>query len=43
MYGLPTLILFKDGLDVSGSKREGALPIKGVYDWLGDNGLHVGE
>ncbi len=25
VYGLPTLILFKDGQEIAGSKREGAI------------------
>ncbi len=31
MYGLPTLIVFKDGVEVAGSKREGAIT-KGLLE-----------
>lgn len=41
VYGLPTLMLFKDGADVQGSKREGAVPKQGVLDWLESNGLSI--
>eukprot|EP00892_Ulva_mutabilis_P008394 jgi/Ulvmu1/5927/UM026_0049.1 len=42
VYGLPTLILFKDGADVQGSKREGAIAKKGVLAWMESNGVTIG-
>lgn len=41
VYGLPTLILFKDGAAIEGSKREGAIALKGVQAWLESNGLAI--
>jgi thioredoxin 1 len=34
VYGLPTLILFKDGQEISGSKREGAVTKPLLLDYL---------
>lgn len=41
VYGLPTLILFKDGAAIEGSKREGAIAMKGLQEWLESNGLAI--
>lgn len=41
VYGLPTLMLFKDGADIAASKREGAIAMKGVQGWLESNGLTI--
>jgi hypothetical protein len=37
VYGLPALILFKEGKAVV--KREGAISKKLLVDWLKDNGV----
>jgi len=34
VYGLPTLLLFKDGKVIEGSKREGAIPKPKIVDYL---------
>jgi hypothetical protein len=39
VYGLPTLILFRDGEIVEGSKREGAIGKKGIINWMESNGV----
>ncbi len=39
VYGLPTLILFKDGAEVAGSKREGAVTKPMLLSYLKQHGL----
>jgi thioredoxin 1 len=39
VYGLPALILFKDGKEVAGSKREGAVSKAQIVAWLKVHGL----
>lgn len=39
IYGLPTLMLFRDGEPVEGSKREGAIGKKGIISWMESNGV----
>lgn len=39
VYGLPTLILFRDGKEVPGSKREGAVTKALLQEWLKKNGV----
>lgn len=39
MYGLPTLIVFKDGQEVAGSKREGAITKPLLEQYLAKNGI----
>ena len=34
VYGLPTIVIFKNGEPVEGSKREGAITIKQLEDYL---------
>ena len=34
VYGLPTIVIFKDGEVVEGSKREGAITKKQLEDYL---------
>lgn len=39
VYGLPTLMLFKDGEQVEGSHKEGALPKAKIIDYLNEFGV----
>lgn len=39
VYGLPSLLLFKDGEAVQGSKHEGAIAMPGIRNWLESNGV----
>ena len=39
VYGLPTIILFKDGKMVEGSKREGAINLPKLKEHLASYGL----
>ena len=39
VYGLPTLLVFKGGEAVEGSKREGAITKKGLTEYLGKHGV----
>ena len=39
VYGLPTLILFKNGEEVPGSKLEGAITKAKIISWLEKNGV----
>jgi thioredoxin 1 len=39
VYGLPALILFKDGKEVAGSKREGAVSKAQIVAWLKVHGV----
>ena len=39
VYGLPALILFKDGKEVPGSKREGAVSKAQIVAWLTQHGV----
>lgn len=39
VYGLPTLLLFKDGEFVDGSKKEGALSKDKLKDYLAEFGV----
>ena len=39
VYGLPALILIKDGKLVPGSKREGAISKALLLEWLKKNGV----
>lgn len=39
VYGLPTLILFKDGVEIPGSKWEGAITKAKIITWLEKNGV----
>jgi len=41
VYGLPTLILFRDGSEVQGSKREGAIAMPGILSWLASHDINV--
>lgn len=42
VYGLPTLIMFKDGEEVKGSKNEGAISYDKLKTWLNEHaGLTV--
>ena len=41
MYGLPTIVLFKDGEVVSGSKREGAINLPKLKDHLATHGVEA--
>lgn len=34
VYGLPTLIMFKDGVEVKGSKNEGAISYDKLKTWV---------
>ena len=38
VYGLPTLIMFKDGAEVKGSKNEGAITYDKLKVWLSTHG-----
>jgi len=38
VYGLPTLIMFKDGAEVAGSKNEGAISYDKLKVWLETHG-----
>eukprot|EP00195_Chlamydomonas_chlamydogama_P013741 CAMPEP_0202896018 /NCGR_PEP_ID=MMETSP1392-20130828/5106_1 /ASSEMBLY_ACC=CAM_ASM_000868 /TAXON_ID=225041 /ORGANISM="Chlamydomonas chlamydogama, Strain SAG 11-48b" /LENGTH=147 /DNA_ID=CAMNT_0049581233 /DNA_START=109 /DNA_END=552 /DNA_ORIENTATION=- len=39
VYGLPTLILFKDGVEITGSKREGAVTKAMLQAYLKQHGV----
>jgi thioredoxin 1 len=39
VYGLPTLMVFKDGQPVKGSKREGAINLAKLKDYLQSHGI----
>lgn len=39
VYGLPTLVLFRDGKEVEGSKREGAIAKAGIISWMEGHGV----
>lgn len=39
VYGLPTLLLFKDGAEVGGSKREGAITKALLQKYLAGHGI----
>lgn len=39
VYGLPALLLFKDGKEVVGSKREGAVSKAQIVAWLKQHGV----
>jgi thioredoxin 1 len=39
VYGLPTLIIFKDGEPIAGSHREGAIGKDKLFAYLKDNGF----
>ena len=39
VYGLPTLMLFKDGEKVEGSHNEGAIGKKSIAQYLEQNGV----
>ncbi len=39
VYGLPTLIVFKDGQELAGSKREGAITKPLLEQYLTKNGI----
>jgi len=41
VYGLPTIVLFKDGEVVSGSKREGAINLPKLKDHLAAHGVEA--
>ena len=41
VYGLPTIVLFKDGEVVSGSKREGAINLPKLKDHLATHGVEA--
>ncbi len=41
VYGLPAIILIKDGQLVAGSKREGAFTKAVLTKWLKDNGVDM--
>ena len=38
VYGLPTLIMFKDGAEVVGSKNEGAISYDKLKTWVETHG-----
>jgi len=42
VYGLPTLIIFRDGAPVPGSQREGAINKAKLGDYLASHGLQAG-
>ena len=39
VYGLPAFIIFRDGTDVPGSKREGAVNQDMLAEYLKSNGV----
>lgn len=39
VYGLPSLVLFRDGDIVEGSKHEGAIAFAGIISWLESYGV----
>ena len=41
VYGLPTIVLFKDGDVVEGSKREGAINLPKLKDHLSSFGIEA--
>ena len=41
VYGLPTLMVFKDGQPVEGSKREGAINFAKLKDYLTSHGVEA--
>jgi thioredoxin-like negative regulator of GroEL len=42
VYGLPSLVLFRDGQAVEGSKHEGAIAMSGIRSWLESYGISTG-
>ena len=41
IYGLPALLLFKDGALVPGAQREGAIGLAGLIEWVNKFGVEV--
>ena len=41
VYGLPALLLFKDGAQVKGAQREGAIGLAALLDWVASFGVEV--